>query len=94
MWEPEIHRVRASLQLRGGDVDGADFSLWRALAKARSQEALMRELRAAHDPYEMLAESGRRDEGAALVEEAASARDRASDQPEVARLHVLALVAK
>jgi hypothetical protein len=55
MWEPEIDRVRAGLLVCHGDVDAAEASLRRAVAKARAQKATSLELRAAVDLDELLA---------------------------------------
>jgi hypothetical protein len=92
MWEPEIDRLRARIQLRRGDVKGAETSLRQALAKARAQKASMLELRAALDLHDLLAAGGRRGEGVALVDEAARTIDPESKEPEVARMRALALV--
>ena len=94
MWEPEIDRLRAAIQLRRGDVKGAETSLRQALAKARGQKASMLELRAALDLHDLLAAGGRRDEGVTLVDEAARTIDPESHQPEVARMRALALVTR
>ncbi len=96
MWEPEIDRVRATLQLRDGDLAGAEASLRQALAKARGQQASMLELRAGLDLHELLESSGRGDEGCALVAGLVQAFDPESSQPEVARARALvsALAAK
>ena len=94
MWEPEIDRTRASLDLRGGDVAGAEASLRRALAKAHDQKARSLELRAALDLHELLADSGRNAEGHALVEGLVSAFDPGSVQPEVTRALALGLAAR
>ena len=94
MWEPEIDRMRASLDLRRGDVAGAEASLRRALAKAHGQKARALELRAALDLHQILADSGRNAEGHALVEGLVSAFDPGSVQPEVVRALALGLAAK
>src|SRR5947209_20072598 len=54
MWEPEIDRMRAGLELRRGDQAGAEASLRRAIAKAHGQKARALELRAALDLNELL----------------------------------------
>jgi class 3 adenylate cyclase/tetratricopeptide (TPR) repeat protein len=94
MWEPEIDRMRASLELRRGDLAGAEASLRRALAKANRQKARSLELRAALDLHEFLADCGRNAEGHALVEGLVSTFDPGSVQPEVRRALALGLAAR
>jgi tetratricopeptide (TPR) repeat protein len=94
MWEPEIDRMRASLERRRGDVAGAEASLRRALAKAHGQKARALELRAALDLRELLADSGRNAEGHALVDGLVSAFDPGSNQPEVTRALALGPAAR
>ena len=93
MWEPEIDRIRASLQRRSGNAAGAETSLRQALVKSRSQNAHSLELRAVLDLYELLANSDRRDEGRALVEGVVNAFDPNSRAPEVARARSICVLA-
>jgi class 3 adenylate cyclase len=91
LFEAEVHRVRASLQLRRGDPAAAQTSLRQAFAIARRQKACALELRAALDLYDLLADSEHCGEGRALVEGVLQQFDLQSSQPEVVRARTLSL---
>lgn len=69
-WEAEQHRLAGECMLaRGGSPDEAEACFGRALAVARSQQARSLELRSGTSMARLLARTGRRSEGRALLAE-------------------------
>src|SRR5438445_503113 len=60
---PDIWRIRGRLLAREGECSAAEASYRMAAVRARGQNALSLELRAALDLYELLAAEGRAEEG-------------------------------
>ncbi len=82
---PDIWRVRGKLLARQGERSAAEASYCQAIERARTQQALSLELRAALDLYELRAEEGRADEGRALLAGVLERFTQGLDRPEPAR---------
>jgi predicted ATPase len=68
-WEPEVHRLMGDLLLRRNPSapDRAEASYWRAIERARSQEAKSWELRAATSLARLWRDQGKPTEARALL---------------------------
>ncbi len=82
---PDIWRIRGRLLAREGERSAAEASYCQAIERARAQQALSLELRAALDLYELRAEEGRADEGRALLAGVLERFTQGLDRPEPAR---------
>lgn len=82
---PDIWRLRGQLLARQGETAAAEASYRRALGRARGQDALSLELRAALDLHELLAEDGRIEESRARLAALLERYTQGLDRPEPAR---------
>jgi predicted ATPase len=67
MWDAELHRINAMVQLAENKLDEGQASLQQAIRIARDQQAKSLELRAAHDLALLWGEQGRRIEARDLL---------------------------
>ena len=82
----ELMRIEAAVLRRSGDLEGAEQELRTALARATEMSALAWLVRIALDLGEVLLETGRGEEGLALVERAAGRVDPAVGSPILDRM--------
>jgi class 3 adenylate cyclase/tetratricopeptide (TPR) repeat protein len=82
---PDIWRVRGRLLARQGEPSAADAAYRRAMERARGQNALSLELRAALDLYDLHAHLGRAEDGRALLAGVLEQFTQGHDRPELAR---------
>ncbi|MBV9920854.1 MAG: hypothetical protein JOY78_08405, partial [Pseudonocardia sp.] len=88
---PELWRVRGRLLARRGELSKAESAFREAFQLATAQEAHPLQLRAALDAYELLAATGRGEEGRDLVGQVLVDDDMLSttDRPELIRVQTL-----
>jgi tetratricopeptide (TPR) repeat protein len=87
---PDIWRVRGRLLVRRGERSAAEAAYAQAIERARAQDALSLELRAALDLYDLRAADGRAGEGRALLAALLRRFTQGLDRPEIGRATAIA----